>query len=142
MHVRRGWPVQTITENSYRRSFVDAPGDFAREFLYWNGGKLVGVALADVLPHCLSSVTFFHDPAHRRNAPGVFSVLRQLQFAREHAIQQQYLGYWIAECGSMAYKSQYRPHEILERYVDDDEAPMWIRVNAKQPGAEHLRRNA
>ena len=28
----------------------------------------------------------------------------------------------------MSYKSQYRPHEILERYPADDEEPAWVRA--------------
>jgi arginine-tRNA-protein transferase len=129
MHTRRGWPLETMTKAVYRRTYLDAPGDFAREFLYWNDGKLVGLGLADVLPNCLSSISFFHDPAYRADALGVLSVLRQLQFAKEHRLQHQYLGYWISECGSMAYKSQYAPHEILKHYPDDSEQPAWVRAH-------------
>ena len=136
MHLRRGWPLEMMTEETYRRSYVDAPGDFAREFLYWKDEKLVGIGLVDVLPTCLSAISFFHDPAYRADALGVFSVLRQLQFARDSGLQHQYLGYWISECGSMAYKSQYAPHEILERYPDDDERPVWVR--AERPTARSL----
>lgn len=128
MHVRRGWSLQTMTEEVYRRTYVDAPGDFAREFLYWNDSKLVGVGLVDLLPSCLSSITFFHDPAYRADALGVFSVLRQLYVARERGLTHQYLGYWINECRSMAYKSNYTPHEILQRYPDDLEQPVWFRA--------------
>ena len=145
MHVRRGWPLETITEEIYRRTYVDTPGDFAREFLYWRERKLVGIGLVDVLNTSLSSVSFFHDPVYRGDALGVFSVLRQLQLAREYGLQHHYLGYWIPECRSMAYKSQYTPHEILSRYPSDSEEPIWLRVqrlafrNANRPGLEEFR---
>jgi arginyl-tRNA--protein-N-Asp/Glu arginylyltransferase len=128
MHTRRGWPLETMTKAVYRRTYLDAPGDFAREFLYRTDGKLVGLGLADVLPNWLSSISFFHDPTYRADALGVLSVLRQLRFAKEHRLEHQYLGYWISECRSMAYKSQYAPHEILERYPDDSEQPVWVRA--------------
>lgn len=130
MHVRRGWPLQTMSEELYCRTYIDSPGDFAREFLYWDDDRLVGVGLADVLPNCLSSVSFFHDPGYRADALGVFSVLCQQQFARERNLEYQYLGYWIRECGSMAYKAQYGPHEVLERFPADGEKPVWIRSDA------------
>jgi leucyl-tRNA---protein transferase len=133
MHSRRGWTPETMTEEIYRRTYLSGPGDFAREFLYWSEGKLVGVGLADVLPTCLSSVSFFHDPAYRAHALGVFSVLRQLQFAREHLLQHQYLGYWIPECRSMAYKSQYAPHEVLHHHPDDCEEPVWVQAERASP---------
>ena len=127
MHSRRAWPRQSLTESGYRETFLAGDPGFAREFLYFDGEQLVGVGLADVVADALSSVYFFNDPAWRARALGVFSVLRQLQFAQEHGLRYQYLGYWIAECQSMAYKSRYRPHEILLRYPADDEEPVWTR---------------
>jgi len=126
MHRRRGWPRQTRSESFYREMFLMGDGGFAREFLYFDRERLIGVALADVVSEALSSVYFFHDPGWRSRALGVFSILRQLQFAREQGLRRQYLGYWISECQSMSYKSQYRPHEILQRYPADDEEPTWI----------------
>jgi arginyl-tRNA--protein-N-Asp/Glu arginylyltransferase len=127
MHVRRGWPLQQITEERYAQTFVAAPGEFAREFLYVDGGKLVGVGLVDVLADSLSSLYFFHDPAIRSSGPGMFSLLQELRFARELGLRHHYLGYWVAECQSMAYKAQYRPHEILQRFPADQEEPVWLR---------------
>jgi leucyl-tRNA---protein transferase len=127
MHLRRGWLRQTVTAVSYRETFVAGDKGFAREFLYFEHGRLVGVGLADLVSEALSSVYFFHDPAWRSNAPGVFSVLQQARFAREHGLRYQYLGYWIEDCQSMAYKVNYRPHEVLQSYPADHEEPIWTR---------------
>jgi len=128
MHRRRGWPRQARAEACYQEMFLIGDGGFAREFLYFDRDRLIGVALADVVSEALSSIYFFHDPEWRSRALGVFSILQQLQFARDHGLRRQYLGYWISECQSMSYKSQYRPHEILQRYPADDEEPTWIRA--------------
>jgi arginine-tRNA-protein transferase len=130
MHLRRGWPLHPITRENYEEMYLAAPGDFAREFLYFDHGKLVGIGLVDVLQESSSSVYFYHDPAQRSSALGVFSILRELQFAREQGLRHHYLGYWIAECQSMAYKANYNPHEILQRYPGDDEEPVWLRAEA------------
>jgi len=128
MHYRRAWPRQTISEASYQETFLAGDNGFAREFLYFDGERLVGVGLADVVADALSSVYFFNDPDWRSQALGVFSVLQQLRFAQEQGLRYQYLGYWISECQSMSYKSRYRPHEILRSYPADDEEPTWTRA--------------
>src|SRR5690242_6608272 len=127
MHFRRGWPLHEATEEIYRESYLLGGGTFAREFLYFQKSKLVGVGLLDALHEGSSSVYFFHDPSLRSQALGVFSILQQLRFASELGLRHHYLGYWVAECPSMTYKSRYRPHEILTRYPGDDEEPNWAR---------------
>jgi arginine-tRNA-protein transferase len=52
--------------------------------------------------------------------------MQQLAYAQRHGLRYHYLGYWIAGCPSMAYKAQYRPHELLARYPPDDVEPEWI----------------
>jgi arginine-tRNA-protein transferase len=125
MHRRKGWPRQRISSREYAYTFLAGKWEFAREFLYVHGDRLVGVSLADIADRSLSSVYYFHDPAWRPAGPGVFAVLQQLKYAKEHGLQHQYLGYWIADCPSMAYKARYRPHEILVGYPHDDEEPVW-----------------
>src|SRR5262249_55888185 len=116
MHRRRGWRWQTMTEESYQETFLAGNHGFAREFLYFDGDRLVGVGLVDLVADALSSVYFFHDPVWRSKALGVFSILQELRLAKELGLRYEYLGYWISECQSMSYKSQYRPHEILQQY--------------------------
>jgi len=128
MHQRRGWPWHRKDPMDYFHTYVEGQWDFAREFLYYDGSRLVGVGLADVTPTAISSVYFFHDPAWRPHAPGVFSVLQQLAYAQQHRLRYHYLGYWIAACQSMAYKAQYRPHEILAQYPPDEGEPTWLAV--------------
>lgn len=125
MHSRKGWPRQRHTRDSYYKHFLLGDWPFAREFLYVAHGRLVGVALADVTPHALSAIYFYHDPARRQMAPGVYSILQQIAYGRRAGLHHLYLGYWIAESASMAYKADYRPHEILAAYPADTELPIW-----------------
>lgn len=125
MAQRRGWPVHPHDREEYIESFVAGAGDFGREFLYFKDEKLVGVGLVDVLPIGLSSVYFFHHPDWRKQSPGVFSVMAEIDFARRIGRPHLYLGYWIAENQSMEYKNRYKKHEILKAYVADDEEPVW-----------------
>jgi arginine-tRNA-protein transferase len=123
--VRKGWPVQATSIEDYSNAFLAGDWEFAHEIQYRAEGKLIGVGLVDVLPDGLSSVYFYHDPDWRKAAIGKFSILCEIDLCRRAGIPFLYLGYWIEQCASMAYKSDYQPHEMLMRYVEDDEEPEW-----------------
>ncbi len=125
MHLRKDWPQQSHTLQTYYQSFVMGDWAFARELRYYDQGKLVGVALADITPDAMSCIYFYHDPDWRSQSPGVFSVLQQIAYARKLGLTSVYLGYWVSGSRSMAYKAQYRPHELLVGYPDDADEPVW-----------------
>lgn len=131
MHQKKGWPLRQTTETEYVESFLLGQFEFSYEFRYHRAGQLVGVGLVDMTPWAMSSVYFYHAPEWRPDAPGVFSMLFELVVAQHHRIPRHYLGYWISACPSMAYKSNYGPHEILQRYVEFDEEPEWKPSQAK-----------
>jgi leucyl-tRNA---protein transferase len=76
-------------------------------------GEVVMVALVDKLVDGLSAVYTFFDPDLHQRSLGVFGVLTQIRLAREIGLPYVYLGYWIAACEKMAYKSDYQPLEGL-----------------------------
>jgi leucyl-tRNA---protein transferase len=76
-------------------------------------GTVVMVALVDKLIDGLSAVYTFFDPDLDKRSLGTFGVLSQIQLARDIGLPYVYLGYWIEECGKMAYKRGYRPLEGL-----------------------------
>ncbi len=83
------------------------------ELRYRVDGKLMGVAVVDRAEQALSAVYFYFDPDHEALSPGVYSVLKQVELCRRWGLRYLYLGLYIAECGSMAYKRRYLPHERL-----------------------------
>lgn len=85
------------------------------EFCYRdNTGSLVAVGLCDVTRVSLSSVYFYFDPDKSIRGLGTYGVLRELFHAKNELLQFYYLGYYIYGCDAMAYKSNYRPNEILD----------------------------
>lgn len=71
------------------------------------------VSLIDVLDDGLSSVYTFYDPDVLGAGFGKYSILWQIAQCKANGLPYLYLGYWIRDCGKMAYKADYRPIEGL-----------------------------
>ena len=97
------------------------------EMRYRLEGRLVGVGILDALPDVLSSVYFYFDPDEGARSLGTFSAIREVEHARATHRSFVYLGYYIAKCKEMNYKSRFRPCELLHPdgvwrdFTDDDE---------------------
>ena len=76
-------------------------------------GRLLGVAVADVLPDGLSAVYTFYDPGLPQRGLGVYAVLWEIAETARRGLDYLYLGYWIAESPKMSYKINYQPVEAL-----------------------------
>jgi len=76
-------------------------------------GKLIAVAVTDVMNNGLSAVYTFYDPEESARSPGKYAILYQIAEAARLRLKWLYLGYWINECSKMQYKSDFRPHQIF-----------------------------
>ncbi|MBU0538347.1 MAG: arginyltransferase [Gammaproteobacteria bacterium] len=80
---------------------------------FYSESNLVAVAVTDVLDDGLSAIYTFYDPALSRRSLGVYGILWQINHAKSLKLPYVYLGYWIRDCQKMAYKTDYRPIELL-----------------------------
>ncbi|MEZ4454260.1 MAG: arginyltransferase [Nannocystaceae bacterium] len=114
---------ERMDEAGYRAFLVETCCD-TFEIRYRVDDELVGVAVVDRAATSLSAVYFYFDPAYEHLSPGVFSILTQVELCRSLGLRYLYLGFYIRQCPSMAYKGRYRPHERLIdgawRVVDED----------------------
>ncbi|KAH8427525.1 arginyltransferase [Aspergillus melleus] len=83
-------------------------------------GKLIAVAVLDLMPNGISSVYIFYDPAYEQWEFGKLSALREIALASEGDYKYYYMGYYIHSCQKMRYKGSFKPQYIL-----DPESQTW-----------------
>jgi leucyl-tRNA---protein transferase len=109
----KDWPDHPAKDpEEYARSFVDNPFP-TEEWCYFEGEKLVGVGYVDCLPLGMSAIYFFYDPDVRHRSLGTYNVLKIVEETQRRSIPYLYLGYYVAGCPSMAYKSRFLPNQVL-----------------------------
>lgn len=81
---------------------------------YYVDNKLAALGFLDKGELSLSSVYFCFLPQYSRLSLGTFSALKEIELARELELPYYYLGYWIRENHSMAYKSRFKPFQLRD----------------------------
>jgi arginyl-tRNA--protein-N-Asp/Glu arginylyltransferase len=76
-------------------------------------GKLLAVALTDVLSDGLSMVYSFFDPEEGERSLGTLMILDHIARARDMGLPFVYLGYWVPGSRKMDYKGRFLPQERL-----------------------------
>ncbi|KAI8968857.1 arginine-tRNA-protein transferase [Mycotypha africana] len=125
-HVHHDKPEER-TEKGFKRFLVDSPlkaapdgisyGSFHQKYIL--NGKLIALAVIDILPKCVSSVYFLYDPDDSFLGLGKYSVFREISlvqelYKRSKQLQYYYMGYYIHSCPKMNYKGQYQPSDLLD----------------------------
>jgi arginine-tRNA-protein transferase len=117
-------------EPAQYRGFLISPWADTRFVEFRKEGRLLAVAVTDVMNQGLSAVYTFFDPDEPRRSLGVYAVLWQIDYARREGLPWVYLGYWIAETAKMSYKTRYRPLEAYLggewRRLGGDDLARWL----------------
>ncbi len=108
----RGWEEREEDPISYHSAFVANPFP-TEEWCFRLDGSLVGLGLVDALSVGLSAIYFVHDPGHHHRGLGIWNILCLIDETRRRGLPHLYLGYWVADCLSLAYKASFRPYELL-----------------------------
>jgi arginine-tRNA-protein transferase len=87
-------------------------------------GRLVAVALTDVLSDGLSMVYSFFDPDEGTRSLGTLMILDHIGRACRMGLPYVYLGYWVSGSRKMDYKGRFLPQERLM-------SEGWVRVDTE-----------
>jgi len=126
MHHKKGWDYTPTTPQHYFNSFVAGAEDFGYEVLYFEGEKLIAVDLIDILEDGISSIYFYYDPTFAHLSLGKLSLYQQIQLAQVNQKSWIYLGYYVKECPSLAYKAEYKPFVTLQGRPSIHEDAKWF----------------
>lgn len=96
----------------YRRFLVNDRHETLFYEMY-EGDELAAVAVCDRLNDGLSAIYTFFAPEQAHRGLGTFAIMHQIAEARKLRLPYVYLGYWIAECQKMSYKTRFRPIQGL-----------------------------
>ena len=124
----RGWEPRGTTPQDYYLSFVDGAHDYGAELQLRLDGRLLAVALVDILPAAMSAVYCYYDPEFKDRGLGTMAILSEVEIAKIRSIPHLFLGYWVEPNASMRYKARFRPHEILIDRPLDEESVLWQEV--------------
>ncbi|KAI5369537.1 Putative N-end aminoacyl transferase, N-end rule aminoacyl transferase, acyl-CoA N-acyltransferase [Septoria linicola] len=109
-----------------RRSDVDGKQLGSFHQCYRLDGRLVAMAVLDLLPHAVSGVYFLYHQDFEKFSFGKLSALREAALALEQEYKYYYMGYYIHSCKKMRYKADYKPQFVLDPHgldwqpLDDD----------------------
>ena len=103
------------------RDFIGKLWECTRFIEFRLDEELVACAVSDWLDDGLSAIYTYYDPELSERSLGTLAILRQIEMAREQALNYVYLGYWIRDSAKMTYKSKFRPSEL---YIEN----RWLRI--------------
>ncbi len=126
MHSFRAWDNNQTDVKGYYNSFVQGANDFGYEVLYYDKEKLICVDLIDILEDGISSIYCYYDPEYKNLSLGKYSLYRQISLAKSLQKPWIYLGYYVKDCQSLTYKSQFKPYLTLQNRATDIQKDIWI----------------
>jgi leucyl-tRNA---protein transferase len=105
--------MATMSFYDYRAMVEDTPIEtFMVEFRDPDD-RMISACLTDRLGDGLSAVYSFFAPGMDRRSLGNYAILWLIERAKSLGLPYVYLGYWVPESRKMAYKSRFRPCEVL-----------------------------
>lgn len=111
--------MMTGSRNEFLRFLgITAVDTFEIEYRQNDTGKLLAVGTTDKTPRGWNCVYCYFDTQDKNRSLGTFNVLTTITLCKKLCPAGEnscvYLGYWVPESDTMAYKSTFKPCEIMQ----------------------------
>lgn len=118
-----GDPDGKYRPEDYESFLVDTCLSQTVELSFWLNETLVGISIVDCGRTSLSAVYTYFDPSYSKLSLGTYSILKQIEFARDSGRQYTYLGMFVSENRHLSYKARFTPQErwVVDQWVAFDE---------------------
>ncbi len=110
-HAERGFNV--LDEDLFVQEFYLTPVEAAMTEVY-EGDRLVGIGFLDIGKESLSSVYFVYDPDYSEYSPGVYSIIKEIDYAKSLGKNYYYLGLYCKGQRFLGYKDKFVPYETFD----------------------------
>jgi len=87
------------------------------ELSFWAGTHLIGCSIIDKGAESISAVYTYFDPAYSRLSIGTYSILKQIEWARQNRKRYVYLGMYVSDNQHLKYKARFVPQE---RFIEGE----------------------
>ena len=81
---------------------------------FYHENKLIASGFIDISSEALSSVYFYYKTKFNYLNLGTLGALKEIEYAKKNNLKYYYLGYYIEENKSMAYKNRFKPFQIYD----------------------------
>ncbi|MES2987960.1 MAG: arginyltransferase [Pseudomonadota bacterium] len=114
-----GGGMAAMDENDYADMVEQSPVssyviEYREPSVNGERGKLVGACITDQQADGLSMIySFFDADEDTRSGLGNYIIMEHIMRSRAAGLPYVYLGYWVKGSERMAYKTRYRPIEVL-----------------------------
>ncbi|RPB13588.1 hypothetical protein P167DRAFT_534937 [Morchella conica CCBAS932] len=114
---------EDTSESGFRRFLCASPLTYPRNSdkklgsfhqCYRVDGRLVAMAVLDLLPNSVSGVYFMYHQDYAKWSFGKLSACREAALAKEGGYRYYNMGYYIQSCPKMLYKMEYSPSDLLD----------------------------
>jgi leucyl-tRNA---protein transferase len=109
-----GWKMQHYSAEDYAQSFMSFD-EFSYEMhvIHPQYG-LIAISICDITSKSYNAIYTFYNPEFSDRALGIFCILKALELAKSRNLEWVYLGQYNAQCPSLEYKAQFKPHQIMD----------------------------
>jgi len=120
----------------------------AMEIAVYDGERLVAVSYVDVGDRSMASILCVYDQTYKKNSPGIFTMLVEMDLAKRLGLDYYYPGYVLDEPSAFDYKLELGPCEWLShenhwcRKVESIEISKAARIRSKMNEARNLLQSA